>query len=139
MLDISGAAALEGEEYRSSLVSKIRNGEDASGAQEGKEVVYSEVRLCSMVRNDRFKMSVDSLTREPLDLYDMEEDPSEVRNLVLEPTHKDVRAELLENHLNHLLEKLDHKKVKKYQDTLVADPKRGGWQALGKPPPTSTN
>jgi len=84
-------------------------------------------------------MSVDSLTREPLDLYDMEEDPSEVRNLVLEPTHKDVRAELLENHLGRLLDKLDQTKVKKYQDTVLADPKRGGWQALVKPPSTSTS
>ena len=91
-----------------------------------------------MVRNDRFKMSVDSLTCEPLDLYDMEEDPSEVRNLVLEPTHKDVRAELLENHLCRLLDKLDQTKVKKYQDTVLADPKRGGWQALVKPPSHNT-
>ena len=139
MLDVAGARTLDGAEYRSSLTDKILDGEDASGAQKGKEVVYSEVRLCSMVRNDRFKMSVDSLTREPLDLYDMEEDPSEVRNLVLEPTHKDVRAELLENHLGRLLDKLDQTKVKKYQDTVLADPKRGGWQRLVKPPSTSTS
>ncbi len=138
MLDVAGARTLDGAEYRSSLSDKILNGEDASGAQEGKEVVYSEVRLCSMVRNDRFKMSVDSLTREPLDLYDMEEDPTEIRNLVQEPAYRAIRAELSENHLDRLLDKLDQTKVKKYQDTIVADPRRGGWQALEKPPSHNT-
>ena len=94
--------------------------------------------LCSMVRNDRFKMSVDSLTREPLDLYDMEEDPTEIRNLVQEPAYRAIRAELSENHLDRLLDKLDQTKVKKYQDTIVADPRRRGWQALEKPPSHNT-
>jgi hypothetical protein len=47
-------------------------------------------------------------------------------------------AELSDNHLGRLLDKLDQTKVKKYQDTVLADPKRGGWQALKRPPSHNT-
>ena len=126
MLEIAEAENLEdGAEYRTSLVDKVSSGADAADAQEGKEVVFSEVRLFSMVRNDQYKLSVDSLTRQPLELYDMKSDPREIHNLVEDSAYASVCTELMENHLNGLLDKLDHDKAKKYQDALTANPDRG--------------
>ena len=130
MLEIAGAATLDGTESRSSLASKISNGSTAADAQVGKDVAFSEVRLFSMVRSDQHKLTVDSLTREPLELYDMASDPEELKNLVEEPEFEGVRKDLLEGHLNGLLDRLDHEKVKKYQATLKTDPNRGGWKAI---------
>ena len=130
MLEIADAATLEGAEFRSSLVSKIAHGSAAPDAQVGKDVAFSEVRLFSMVRSDQHKLTVDSLTREPLELYDVASDPLELKNLVEEPEFEGVRRELLEEHLNGLLDRLDHEKLQAYQATLKADPNRGGWKAI---------
>ena len=132
MLEIAGAETLDGFEYRQSLASKILNGQDAPGAQSGKDVVFSEVMLFSMVRSDRFKLNVSSVTREPLELYDMVEDPKELRNLIEDPAYRSVRDELIASHLNRLLDRLDNEKVAKYQAMLKSDPNRGGWKALDK-------
>lgn len=130
MLDVSGAKTLDGAEYRSPLTRKILDGAEAVDANKGKDVAFSEVRLFSMVRSDRYKLTVDSLTREPLELYDMTSDPEELSNLVEKPEFSGIRTELLEEHLCGLLERLDHQKVKKYQETLKVDPNRGGWKAI---------
>ena len=133
LLEIAGAPSLDGAEHRTSLAGRILDGPDAPGAHRGKEAVFSEVMLFSMVRNDRFKLSVDSLTREPVDLYDMEEDPCELRNLVDDPALRPVREALVADHLDGLLDRLDHARVEKYRDTLKRDPDRGGWKAIEKP------
>lgn len=130
MLDIAEAKRLDGSKYRSSLSAKVKNGRNASDAQTGKDVAFSEVRLFSMVRNDRIKLTVDSLTREPLELYDMLADPKEIRNLVNDSGYADIRDELISEHLDQLLDRLDHEKLQKYQETLNADPNRGGWKAI---------
>ena len=76
-----------------------------------KEAVLSEMGLppmaYSMVRTDRYKMSVNTLTREPLDLYDMENDPNELHNRVDDPALVNVRRELLDGHLDRLLSRMD--------------------------------
>lgn len=130
MLEIAGAATLDGTEFRSSLMSKISNGPNAADAHVGKDVAFSEVRLFSMVRSDQHKLTVDSLTRAPLELYDMASDPEELRNLVEEPEYSGILEELIDDHLHGLLGRLDHQKVKKYQETLKIDPNRGGWKAF---------
>jgi arylsulfatase A-like enzyme len=125
MLEIADAPYLDNaSEYRSSLVSKVLDGPDVANAQVGKETVFSDVRLYSMARNDRYKLAVDSLTREPTELYDMDNDSDQIHNLVEDATLDDVRSELMD-HLNTHLDKLDHDKVKKYQDTLNANPLLG--------------
>ncbi len=63
----------------------------------GKRYVFSEVEsYYSMARDDRYKMTVDSATRRPVELYDMFEDPVELTNLVDEPGHRIVRDRFLE-------------------------------------------
>jgi arylsulfatase A-like enzyme len=114
LLDAAGAAPYDDSDGRS-LLPLIAAGPDAPGAQVHKEAVLSEMGLppmaYSMVRTDRYKMSVNTLTREPLDLYDMEEDPNELHNRVADPALQDVRDELLSGHLDRLLSKADRSKL----------------------------
>ena len=125
MLEIADASTLqEGKECRSSLLSKIINGPEGESAQEGKQHVFSDIRLYSMVRNDRFKLVADSLTRDPTELYDMSTDPNQLNNLVENSEVRRIATELIEP-LNAHLDKLDHEKVKKYQDALGENPNLG--------------
>ena len=100
-----------------SLAPKIKAGPDAPDAQKGKEVVFSEVQLHSMARNEQYKMTIDTLTREPLELYDMANDPGELRNLVNEPSLESLRREFLNDCFSQLLAGLDEGKLQTYQGT----------------------
>ena len=63
----------------------------------GRRYVFSEVEsYYSMARDDRYKMTVDSRTRRPVELYDMLEDPRELTNLVHESGHGIDRDRFLE-------------------------------------------
>jgi len=115
LVDIAGARPLEGSDGRS-LVPQVIAGPDAPGAQEGKEAVLSEIAGYSMVRNERYKMAVDSKTRQPVELYDMVEDPNELRNLVNDSSLQKVRSELLNEHLSRLLSHLDEGKLKVWEE-----------------------
>ena len=114
LLDAAGAAPYEESDARS-LLPLIAAGPDAAGAQIHKDAVLSEMGLppmaYSMVRTDRYKMSVNTLTQEPLDLYDMEADPNELHNRVSDPALENVRRELLEGHLDRLLSRADRSKL----------------------------
>ena len=64
----------------------------------GNRYVFSEVEsYYTMARDDRYKMTVDSATRRPVELYDMLEDPRELMNLVDEPGHRMVRDRFRED------------------------------------------
>ena len=52
------------------------------------------------------------------------------QNLVMDAAFRDIRDDLLGEHLDPLLDRLDHEKLRKYQETLNADPNRGGWKAI---------
>ena len=111
LLDIAGAERLEGSDGRS-LIPQIKAGPDSPGAQQGKEVVFSELAGYSMARTERYKMAVFTETRQPVELYDMENDPNELRNLVNDPSTEKVRKELLNDHLSRLLSHMDEAKFK---------------------------
>jgi len=132
LLAIAGADTLDGVEYRCSLLDLIHDGAGGPRAHTGKQTAFSEVMLYSMVRNDRFKLSVDTLTQAPVDLYDMQADPRELNNLVEAPDFAGVLDELVAGPLADLLHGLDRTRVEKYQETLRADPNRGGWKAIEK-------
>ena len=119
MLDIAGAKAFEKSDGLS-LLPKVESGPDAPDAQKHKEAVFSEVNLFSMVLTEQYKMAVDSVTRQPLELYDMKNDVNELNNLVMNPDMKGVRDELSERYLNQLLSNRDEKKVKAFQEFVAA-------------------
>lgn len=102
ILDVANGAPLEND-HGVSLAPKIQAGKDAANAQGGKEVSFSEVRHCSMARTDKYKMAIDSITREPLELYDMENDPDELENLVNEPSLTALREEMQRKYFDELL------------------------------------
>lgn len=79
-------------------------------------MVFSEVNLCSMARTERYKMTIDLLTRQPLELYDMENDPDELRNLVGEPRLAGGRNRFLAECFSHLVANLNEPQLKVFQD-----------------------
>ena len=105
LMDAAGAESIEGSPGRS-LVPLIDAGRTAPNAQQHREAVLSEFAgqdPYSMVLTDRYKMTVNTRTREPLDLYDMAEDPQELHNRVDDPGLAGVRKALGERHVPELL------------------------------------
>jgi len=119
LLDAAGAEPFE-DSPGSSLVPRILAGPDAPSAQEGKDVVFSEVGelgpFCSMARNEQYKMTIDSSTEQPLELYDMVNDPGELRNLVNEPSLESVRRMFSDEYFSQLLASQDKTKLKEFQE-----------------------
>ena len=128
LIDAAGAEPFD-DSHGVSQVPKIEAGPDTPDAQEGKEVVFSEVNLYSMARNEQYKMAVDSLTRQPLELYDMVNDPAELHNLVNEPSLKAVREHFLDEYFSRLLANMDRERLKIYQDGGILTPwsKDASW------------
>ena len=113
VMDAAGAAAIDGSPGRS-LVPLVGAGPDDANAQVHQSAVLSEFAgrdPYSMVLTDRYKMTVNTRTREPLDLYDMAEDPKELHNRVDDPALSDVREAISEEHLPTLLADVDRAKL----------------------------
>lgn len=123
LLDAAGAEPLE-DSPGNSLVPKILSGPDAPDAQKGKDVVFSEVGelgpYCSMARNEQYKMTIDSSAEQALELYDMVNDPQELRNLVNEPAMKDLQEMFFDRYFSQLLASLDKAKLKAFQERREA-------------------
>ena len=114
LLEAASADQLE-IDHGFSLLSKIKAGPDATDAQHGKDVVFSEVNLYSMARTERYKLSIDSLTRKPVELYDLENDPSELRNVVGEKQYSGVCDQFLAKHFKQLLKNMNEPQLELYQ------------------------
>ena len=114
LLEAASADQLE-IDHGLSLLPKVNAGPDATDAQRGKDVVFSEVNLYSMARTERYKLSIDSLTRKPVELYDLTNDPSELQNVVNEERHSDMCDHFLAEHFSHLLAKLNEPQLELYQ------------------------
>ena len=114
LLDIAGAKPLGGSDGHS-LMPQIRAESDTPESQRGKDVMFSEVLGYSMVRTERYKMAIDTRTRQPVELYDTVSDPNELRNLVNDPSLEKVRRELLDEHLARLLSHMDEAKFKVFE------------------------
>jgi choline-sulfatase len=111
LIDIARAKPLTGSDGRS-LIPQILNGLDSPEAQKGKEVIFSEVSGFSMVRNDRYKLTIFPDSRKPIEMYDLKNDPDELTNLVKDPNFESIRKELSDKHLSRLLTRLDMEKFK---------------------------
>ena len=60
-----------------------------------------------MVRTETHKLSIDTLSRQPIDLYDLRDDPNELHNRLDDPGYQGIKEELIEQVLNPLLADLD--------------------------------
>lgn len=120
LLDAAGAEPLVGSPGRSfagPVESGVEDDVESDGAEPG-PFVFSEVEsYYSMARDDRYKMTVDAATREPVELYDMAEDPREVRNLVQDASHRLVRERFLEEAFPEL--GFDADKLATYRERLA--------------------
>jgi len=123
ILDIGGAGPLAESDGRS-LLRSVQGGPGGPNAHKGKDAVFSEVNLYSMVLTDWYKMAAHSLTRKPLELYDMVDDPNELNNLVRDPAYRNIREELTEGPLSYLLSQLDEARLKVFQEADAARQRR---------------
>jgi arylsulfatase A-like enzyme len=114
LTDIAGAPSLKGGGL--SLLPKIKDGPSSPLANKGKGAVFSEVMGYSMALTERYKMAVETKTRQPLELYDLENDPKELRNLVNDPALEKVRSELLDEHFKGLFKYLDGRKLRELEE-----------------------
>jgi choline-sulfatase len=84
-----------------SLVTRVLAPSDDPGAQLGKERVFSEIIgdpvnnrfQVVMLRDARYKVQFDTQMSDPVEFYDLQEDPEEMNNRVLDPDYADVIAE----------------------------------------------
>ena len=76
-----------------------------SGGTAGREVLFSEIQKQSRrdeaptfraVRNDRYRLTMETTTRTACELFDLEQDPDELQNLVSDPGYSKVQEELAE-------------------------------------------
>lgn len=114
LVDIAAAPPLAKTDGRS-LAPNVRAGRDERAAHTGKDYLFSEVMGFSMVRDERYKMSVSAADMTPVELYDMLGDPRELDNLVNDPMLEKVRQRLLEQLRTRLLSVRDEQKFKVYQ------------------------
>lgn len=124
LIDVAGARSMAWSDGRS-LIPQIKEGPDGSEAQKGKDVVFSEVYGFSMVRDERYKLIVQSETLRPVEMFDLENDPDELKNLVNESSLESVRQELIDKHLSYLVNRTDKDKYKKFRDQVTEGARTG--------------
>jgi arylsulfatase len=97
LIDVAGAAPLETDGH--SLLPLLNAGKDAPGAHTHQDHVLSMLGVPPnayvMVRNARYKLSANTADRSAMDLYDLNQDPQELHNLVNDPGLQEVQASLL--------------------------------------------
>ncbi|MFX1345497.1 MAG: sulfatase [Promethearchaeota archaeon] len=102
LINIANAKLLENCEGRS-LIPQVLAGPENEHAQEGKDVVFSQVLRYTMVRNEHYKLVVRSHNLEPVEFYDLINDPNELENKFKDPNLEPIRQQLIDNHLKKLL------------------------------------
>jgi len=127
--DIAGAEPMTDSDGRS-LKQQVLDGPEAADAQNGKQYIFSDVVGFSMVRDDRHKLAIDVDKREPVELFDLESDADEDKNVVNDSAYESVKQNLLEVHMERLKKRLDVGKFMKFRG---ADPASGsGVKAMQK-------
>ena len=122
LLEAAGAAPLpeRAESLGRPLV--FAAGESTASGRD-RNYAFSEVEAYySMARDERYKMTVDSASRAPVELYDMLEDPRELTNLVGDPGHRIVRERFLDEAFTEL--GFDETNLNAFRDRLAAGPYR---------------
>ena len=104
LIDIANAKPLENCDGRS-LIPQILAGPQNQQAQKGKEVVFSQVRHYTMVRNEYYKLVVRTHNLKPVEFYDLKHDPNELENRFNDPTLQDIRQQLIDLHISKILNK----------------------------------
>jgi len=96
-LELAGAPPAEGT-FGDDLMPLARGEVDGDD-----RAAFSELRTACMVRAGRWKYVHDPTAGGPQELYDLENDPEELRNLVGDPAHRPVAEEMRERMLDWLI------------------------------------
>ncbi|MCP4755161.1 MAG: sulfatase-like hydrolase/transferase [Proteobacteria bacterium] len=115
LMDIAGAEPFDHCDGNS-LVPKIEAGPDHEGAQQGKEQIFSELGGNAAVFDGRFKLVAGVQSRDPLQLYDLENDPKELNNRVNDSSMESIRRELADKLDGHLANHLDEERFKIFKE-----------------------
>ena len=142
LIDIAGAEPLANADGQS-LLPKITKGAQDPGANTGKEYVISEVIGFVMIKNEDYKLSVNlnkgnttgfwgvvtnsEKAVDPVEMYDLQNDPDELRNVVADPKYDQARKELLAQLDAYFEKRLDKEKLQTYLNSTKA----GGGMARG--------
>jgi arylsulfatase len=102
LLDLAGLSPMFAN-HGTSLLDKVAAGPHGAHAQQGKEQVVSELNVPDvnanqlMLRTRTHKMNVQlSSPVEPVELYDLVDDPTESHNLIQNSLYQDVRTSMLD-------------------------------------------
>jgi arylsulfatase len=98
----AGGAAPSRRAFARSLLPLARGVQGAGEGERPREAVYSELKREIMVRDGRYKYVVDAEGR-GVQLYHLEADPTEQRNLIGYPEHRQVERDLRERLLTWLV------------------------------------
>ena len=102
LIDIAHAKPLEHCDGRS-LIPQVLAGSQSQHSQKGRDIVFSQVRKYTMVRNERYKLVVRNHNLEPVEFYDLKNDPSELENKFNDPTLQEIRQQLIDIHIRKML------------------------------------
>jgi len=111
LADVAGAEALPSSLGRS-LRRAVESGTDGAV---GKEMVLSELFGQVMLRTDRYKLVVRLEDHERYQLFDIREDPQEIRNLVADPGRQSTIDALIGDYLLPLESRTDLDKLARYR------------------------
>ncbi len=95
LIQIAGGDPLPGSDGHSLLPEILKVGKTPPGPG-GKEAIVSEVVGYSMVRDERFKVAVAADSLDPVEMFDLANDPYERRNVVAEPSYASIRNQCIE-------------------------------------------
>jgi hypothetical protein len=81
-------------------------------------LIFSKLGGVAAVLDGRFKMVMEIKTREPLQLFDLENYPKELQNIAKDSSFETTRKELLERMEIHLSTQMDEEKFRVFERVL---------------------
>jgi len=115
MIDIAGAEALEGSLGQSLLPYVDLDAGDPE-ASRGKDAVLSELFGQSTICTDEYKMTVRVDDGKPRQLFDLRNDPRELRNVVDVSSYTDTISSLVSQYLEPVEDRIDREKLNDYRE-----------------------
>ena len=77
-----------------------------------------------MVFDGRYKLTIDTATEQPVELFDLQADPREVTNFVNHPEYEQIHKELTDGHLQKHRQRLDKSTLEEIEK--VRSPQNAG-------------
>jgi len=115
LLEIAGAETIPDSPGRS-LVAQVQSGPEDRAAHQGKAAVISEVVGMVMVRDNRFRLTLQADNLAPTDMFDLENDRTESNNIVRDPAYEQDRHRLIHSYVEPIAGWLDQDRLKRFYE-----------------------